>query len=303
MSAWRRRRSGSITSELLAETQRFESEADLPFLSTEIPQAIRQSLDGIERIARIVRAMRNMAHPDQGQKAATDINHVIESTVTVCRNEWKYVADLQLAMDPTLPRVPCLAGEFGQVILNLLINAAHAIGQKVGDGSGGKGRITIATCHRPPWAEIRVTDTGTGIPPGVRHRIFEPFFTTKPVGKGTGQGLSISRNVIVHKHGGTLGFESTEGEGTTFIIRLPVDSPPIGARGHNKRSESAVPAANGGGGTVSLEPALPAERVMEILERESQGHFDPEAYRVFMIDVDELLAVQHRFSDNCDKGG
>ena len=122
--------------------------------------------------------------------------------------------------------VPCLLGEFNQVILNVLVNATHAIADAARDGAKSKGTITISTQNiANQWAEIRISDTGTGIPPHVRSRIFDPFFTTKEVGKGTGQGLAISHNVIVEKHKGQLTFETEMGRGTTFIMRLPMTSP------------------------------------------------------------------------------
>src|SRR5262249_53985313 len=151
------------------------------------PKAIQQSLEGVERVATIVRAMKEFSHPGSGQKSAVDLNHAIASTVTVTRNEWKYVADMVTDFDPKLPPVPCLAGEFNQVILNLIINATHAIADVVGDGTKGKGTITMSTRQDGNWVEIRVRDTGAGIPEKIRNRIFEPFFTTKGVGKGTGQ--------------------------------------------------------------------------------------------------------------------
>jgi signal transduction histidine kinase len=151
------------------------------------------------------------------------LNHAIDSTITVARNEWKYVADLDTEFDPSLPLIPCLPGEFNQVILNLIVNAAHAIANMKGKGKLEKGRISVQTRNCLDWAEIRVQDTGSGIPEGIRTRIFDPFFTTKGIGKGTGQGLAIARSVVVDKHGGTIHFETIEGEGTTFIIRLPRD--------------------------------------------------------------------------------
>jgi signal transduction histidine kinase len=166
--------------------------------------------------------MKDFSHPGSTEKELVDINHGIESTVTVARNEWKYVADVHLQLDPDLPSVPCLASEFNQVILNLLINAAHAIQDTLNDG-GSKGTITVSTAQAGEWAEIRVSDSGTGIPPQIAQRIFEPFFTTKEVGRGTGQGLAIARSVIVEKHGGTIDFETEVGRGTTFIIRLPLN--------------------------------------------------------------------------------
>jgi len=198
--------------------------ADVDYLAQEIPRAIEQSLLGADRVSKIVRAMKEFSHPGTDQKSAVDLNHAIESTVTVARNEWKYVADVELDFDQELPLVPCLPGEFNQVILNLIINAAHAIAEANSGGTGAKGRITIRTHLLEKAVEVRVEDTGTGIPPAVRDRIFDPFFTTKPVGKGSGQGLAIARSVIVDKHNGSLSFETEMGKGTTFIARLPLTS-------------------------------------------------------------------------------
>jgi PAS domain S-box-containing protein len=208
--------------EALAPVEAVLQAADVDYLVAEIPKAIEQSLQGAERVTKIVRAMKEFSHPGTEQKTAVDLNYAIESTITVARNEWKYVAELATDFDPRLPHVPCLPGEFNQVILNLIINAAHAIADVVGKNSGAKGRITISTRRLGDWAEIRLADTGTGIPEAARGRIFVPFFTTKPVGKGTGQGLAIAHSVIVNKHGGTLTFETETGRGTTFIIRLPL---------------------------------------------------------------------------------
>jgi signal transduction histidine kinase len=167
--------------------------------------------------------MKEFSHPGSEEKTPTDINKAIENTITVARNEWKYVADLELQLDPSLNLVPCLPGEFNQIILNIVINAAHAIADVVGDGSNGKGLITITTKADDDSAEIRISDTGSGIPESARPKIFDPFFTTKEVGKGTGQGLAISHSVIVEKHGGTISFDTDTGKGTTFIIRLPMN--------------------------------------------------------------------------------
>lgn len=195
--------------------------AELDYLMEEIPKALTQSAEGVQRVAKIVRAMKDFAHPGSDENTHADLNAAIESTVTVSRNEWKYVADLKTDLAPDLPPVPCLLSQFNQVILNMIVNAAHAIGEAV-KGTGQKGLITITTRRVGEWAEIRITDTGTGIPEAIRHKIFDPFFTTKEVGKGTGQGLAISRSVIVGKHGGTIGVETEVGKGTTFIVRLPL---------------------------------------------------------------------------------
>jgi signal transduction histidine kinase len=179
----------------------------------------------VERVATIVKAMKEFSHPGSAEMKAVDLNHAIESTLTISRNEWKYVADTATEFDPHLPVVRCLPGEFNQVILNLVVNAAHAISDVKTRGRQ-KGRIIVTTRRDGDWAEIRVRDTGTGIPEAVRGRIFTPFFTTKEVGRGTGQGLAIAHTVVVKKHGGTLDFETEEGKGTTFIIRLPIDGAP-----------------------------------------------------------------------------
>jgi PAS domain S-box-containing protein len=194
---------------------------DLNYLRDEIPKAIQQLLEGVEHVARIVRAMKEFSHPGAVEKTLVNINAAIESTVLVSRNEWKYVADVTVDLDPELPRVSCLPGEFNQVMLNLIVNSAQAIGE-VGKETGRKGAIRIATRRDGSWANIRISDTGPGIPAEIQSKVFDPFFTTKPVGKGTGQGLAIAHSVIVRKHRGTISFESNPATGTTFLIRLPL---------------------------------------------------------------------------------
>lgn len=193
---------------------------ELDFLKDEIPKAIEQTLEGVTRVSRIVRAMKEFAHPGAETKQATDVNRLIESTVIVSTNEWKYAAELTLALDKNLPLVPCHPTELNQAILNLIINAAHAIADHL--QSGEKGKIVVGTSKEDDWAIIKVSDSGPGIPAEIASKIFDPFFTTKPVGKGTGQGLSMSRSIIVERHGGKIDFETTLGAGTTFSIRLPL---------------------------------------------------------------------------------
>ena len=214
---------GTVTPEALGAVKAAATTADMTYLSVEIPKAIQQSLDGVDRVAKIVRSMKDFSHPGTNEKTSLDLNRAIESTLTVCRNEWKYVAELVTEFDDELPLVNCLPGEFNQVILNLIVNAAHAIADVVGD-SGTKGTITVSTKLDGEWIEVRIRDTGTGIPEHARDKVFDPFFTTKGVGKGTGQGLAIAHNVIVEKHGGTVHFETETGQGTTFVIRLPLRS-------------------------------------------------------------------------------
>jgi PAS domain S-box-containing protein len=214
-------RDEGLLPELVAEVESAIAAADVEYLAVEIPRALQQSLEGVQHVSKIVQSMKDFAHPGQEKKEA-DLNKAIESTLTVARSEWKYVADLVTEFDPSLPLVPCLLTEFNQVILNMVINASHAISDKVGDGSQGKGTIAVSTRRAGDYAEVRIADTGTGIPEKIRGRIFDPFFTTKEVGRGTGQGLAISHSVIVEKHGGTIEFETEEGSGATFIIRLPL---------------------------------------------------------------------------------
>ena len=199
-------------------------DADWEFLESEFPQAISESRDGVHRVSSIVRAMKEFSHPGSKEKESQSLNKIIETTITVSRNEWKYVAYMETDLDPELPNVPLLADEMGQVILNMLVNAAHAIGDKLGKNpEGAKGTINIRTKTDKEWVELRITDSGAGMTEEVSSRIFDPFYTTKQVGKGTGQGLAISHDVIVKKHGGTVSVESVVDVGTTFIIRLPLE--------------------------------------------------------------------------------
>lgn len=200
--------------------------ADLDYLREEVPAAVRQTLEGVERIARIVRAMKDFAHPGRREKAPADLNRIIDTTITVARNEWKYVADVETVLDPALPPVVCDAAEIGQVVLNLLINAAHAIEDRLRrDPAAAKGRIRIETRSAGDRAVIRVEDSGCGIPAEVRSRVYDPFFTTKEVGRGTGQGLALCHAAVVERHGGKIDFHSEVGRGTAFTIELPFGRP------------------------------------------------------------------------------
>jgi signal transduction histidine kinase len=207
-------------SALAARAVDAERRADLDYLLEQIPKALADALGGLERIATIVRSMKEFAHPDQTQKSYADLNRAIESTLVIARNEYKYVAELETHFGE-LPEVECYLDQINQVVLNLVVNAAHAIAEVVKD-SGAMGKLTIRTRHVGEQVEISISDTGSGIPAHIRDRIFDPFFTTKEVGKGTGQGLALARSVVVNKHGGTLTFETECGKGTTFLVRLPI---------------------------------------------------------------------------------
>nr|MBS0021222.1 histidine kinase [Gammaproteobacteria bacterium] len=206
-----------------SELRRMLEEADADYLLEEIPRALDQSLDGLGRVTRIVHAMKAFSHPSLEEKVPADLNQALETTLIVASNEWKYVAEVTTALDPELPPVACFPGDLNQVFLNLIVNAAHAIAEVVTPDAGAKGRITVSTALLPDGnAEIRIADTGCGITDENRFKVFDPFFTTKGIGKGTGQGLAIAYNIIVKKHGGTIDFKSTPGQGTSFFIRLPI---------------------------------------------------------------------------------
>lgn len=215
-------KTGPLSAELIRGVEQAETEGDLAYLLEQIPCALAKTLEGVGRVTKIVRAMKEFSHPGTSEKSPTNLNKAIETTATVARNEWRYVADLTLDLDSELPLVPCLAGEFNQVILNLIVNATHAVGEAVKKQSGTKGTIHIRTRRDGDHVEVRVADTGAGIPADVRSRIFEPFFTTKPIGQGTGQGLAFVYSAVVQKHGGQISFETESGKGTTFVMRLPL---------------------------------------------------------------------------------
>jgi signal transduction histidine kinase len=200
------------------------ADADLEYIRREIPLAIEQSREGVAQIKKIVLAMKEFSHPGADEKEAVDLNRSIEATVMVARNEWKYVAEVELNLDKKLPSIEAIPSAINQTILNLVVNAAHAI-EDVVKGDGSKGRITITSRRDGEFAEIAVEDTGSGIAAQNLARIFDPFFTTKKVGKGTGQGLAIVRRVVLDRHGGAIDVQSEVGKGTRFIVRLPVKAP------------------------------------------------------------------------------
>ncbi len=196
-----------------------KAQLKLKFVLDGVPKALRDSKTGIDHVSTIVRALKSFAHVDHDEKAAGDLNQALRDTLTVAQSEYKSVATIELDLGE-LPPVPCFCGRLNQVFLNLIVNAAHAIEETKRDGLGS---IGIATSIDDGIVTIAISDTGAGIPEHVRDRVFDPFFTTKPVGKGTGQGLSLARGIVVDAHGGTLSFETELGRGTTFFIRLPAD--------------------------------------------------------------------------------
>lgn len=195
---------------------------DIEFMSEEIPLALDQSLEGLQRINKIVGAMKSFSHSSSHEKHQVDIAEAIESTITIARGEWRYVAKVETDFDNDMPNVPCFRDEFNQVILNFIINSAHAIQEKFSNSDHNLGLIKISTFQQDNNAVIRIEDNGCGISESNINRIFDPFFTTKDIGKGTGQGLNIAYSVITELHKGEIRTESKPGEGTTFTITLPL---------------------------------------------------------------------------------
>jgi signal transduction histidine kinase len=199
---------------LFLELLKRRDQADIAYLMKEIPEAITQSLDGVSRVTEIVRAMREFSHPGTDTRSPLDVNRALSGVLAVARSELKNIAEVVTEFDSGIPPIQCYPNEINQVFLNLLVNAAHAIADAKERGRT-RGIIRIV--------QVSISDNGTGIPAEIRNQVFDPFFTTKPIGRGTGQGLAIARQSIVQKHGGTLHFETEEGRGTTFIVRLPAE--------------------------------------------------------------------------------
>lgn len=199
--------------------------ARMEFLREQAPSAIAQSLAGIEHVRSIVQALKEFSHPGEDQPVLVDINHLVKMAMTVTRNAWRYHAEVVLELEENLHLVLGYPQELGQVLINLIVNSAHAIEERaVIAADGPAGKIVIRSVARDAAVEIQVNDNGAGIPAGIADRVMDPFFTTKPAGKGTGQGLALARGVVVDRHGGKLSFSSTVGSGTTFSIHLPATS-------------------------------------------------------------------------------
>jgi signal transduction histidine kinase len=191
----------------------------LDFLQAEIPRAFERTFDGVTRVAKIVRAMKEFSFPDAHEHSYADINHALQNTLVVSRNEYKLLASVETHFGE-LPEVKCNVSELNQVFLNLIVNAAHAIQASGKDAATGV--IAIRTSAAGGMVEVAVSDNGCGIAPEHANKVFDPFFTTKEVGRGTGQGLAIARAAVVTRHAGTVSFETEVGRGTTFYVRVPV---------------------------------------------------------------------------------
>jgi signal transduction histidine kinase len=207
----------------IADIDEFQESIDLDFLLTEAPSAATQCIEGAGQIANIVGAMKEFAHPEMEEKTLCDVNRIVRNTLTVSKNEWKFVAKTETSFANDIPNILCVPGVMNQVLLNLIVNAAHAVAdRKNQEGASFEGIIHCSTRLNDDHVELTVADNGAGIPESIRERIFEPFFTTKPVGKGTGQGLAIAHDAVVNKHNGQILCHSDPGRGTRFTIRLPL---------------------------------------------------------------------------------
>ena len=235
LSEWHRQVSeiqkGNLPSACVTALNEVNEKADLNYFFTEIPVAVRQSNEAMERVTEIVSAMKEFSRPREVGATRIDLNLAINSTLTVCRSEWKSVAELVTCFEKNLPLVSCVASDINQVILNLVINAVHAIATSQSGLQNQEkppiGIITVSTRQDGDWVEVKVSDTGSGMSDDVKSHIFDPFYTTKEVGKGTGLGLLIAYTIIEKKHGGKIGFESELGKGTTFFFRLPLTHFPV----------------------------------------------------------------------------
>ncbi len=215
---------GDIGRQQIDRIDQAESQADLDFLMEEIPKAISQTQEGVKRVTIIVSAMRDFSHVDNQRMSPANINKALESTLIVAHNVIKYVAEIETVYDENLPTVTCCIDNLNQVFVNLFVNAAHAIEDALGKNSGKLGKLTVTTAREDDNVVISIADTGTGMTKEVLEKIYEPFFTTKEHGKGTGQGLLLAKSIVEEKHNGTLQCHSEPGKGTTFVIKLPIET-------------------------------------------------------------------------------
>ena len=206
---------------------KLKSEIDLEYMIEEMPNALKQTREGITSVTKIVRSLKAFSHPGSESMDLHDINQVIQDAITVAKNEWKYACDVEVDLDSSLGLVPCHLGELNQVILNMIVNAAHAVATAIEERDESKGLIKLSTSRTDCSVQIVIEDNGTGIPEEIRAKIYDPFFTTKEVGKGTGQGLAIAHRIITEKHRGKIDVDSRPGF-TRFVLELPLNQPTVG---------------------------------------------------------------------------
>jgi len=205
---------------LAGVAEELENEIDLDYLRRELPSSADSMQRGVQRIATIVGAMRQLSHPGSEKPCKADLNRTLENALEVTSSAYRYIADVDRQLGD-IPAVTCHAAELGQVFINLIINASHAMESTSREGQ--RGTLRVRTAVEGAHVVVSVSDSGCGIPDAIRHKVFDAFFTTKEVGRGTGQGLAIARSIVVDRHHGKLTFDSVIGCGTTFEIRLPID--------------------------------------------------------------------------------
>lgn len=206
---------------LLERIEVLKNKCEIDYLQEEIPLALKQSSEGISQIATIVRAMKDYSQSGQLFEFA-DINAVLNNLIVLSNAEWKNLISIETDFDESLPLVECVVGDINQVILNILVNAIHAIEEKYHDADMHNGAILICTTSREDRVYIDIQDNGIGMSESIKSKVFDQFFTTKDVGQGTGQGLSIAYRLIKDKHHGNIELRSEIGQGTTFSVSLPI---------------------------------------------------------------------------------
>ncbi len=212
---------GKISHEAMENFRSHSHDIDIGFILDEMPKALEDSLEGIERISLIVKSMKQYFHPGEEVKTRINVNNIIEDIINISRNEWKYVAEVETNLDSAMPEIDCFPSELNQVFLNIVVNAAHAVSMAKDEQEDKKGKIIISTRTVENYVEVLIQDNGPGIPENIQSKIFDPFFTTKKIGEGTGQGLAIAHSIVVKHHNGSIFCKSEEGIGTTFIISIP----------------------------------------------------------------------------------
>jgi signal transduction histidine kinase len=206
--------------EFVERLRAIEAEADLDYFVANVDSAFGRIDQGVGRMVEIVRALRESAPGERTGASLADVNKAVRNALTMTRGTWRYVAEVDTDLDD-LPMMMCHFGELSGAIVNLLVNATHAVEDRWGDKPGG--RIKVFSRFAGDAIVVGVEDNGNGIPADIADRIFDPFFSSKAVGRGTGQGLALARTAVEDRHGGELSFETTPNVGTTFFIRLPVE--------------------------------------------------------------------------------
>ncbi len=214
---------GREKDQIMDNLKKCKEELKIEKLQNRFPIALDDALQGVTAVSTIIKAMKDFSHRDKEEKVETDLNKVIKTSIDVSRHEWKNVAEIRRDLNEEIPLVPAYQGELNQVMLNIIVNAAHALSDYMKETDDHVGLIIVETRENleENCVEVEISDNGPGIPEEIREKVFDQFFTTKEVGRGTGQGLAICHQIVVNRHGGDLTVNSEEGKGTSFTIKLP----------------------------------------------------------------------------------